>query len=191
MSNFSVPPVPPAFEPFRPEPGWIKVVGIISIVIGSLGLLCNCGGLVMTPMSSKVYEVIPQLAGKTPPVEALPGPMNYLTLVLAVGCSAVLLTAGILLLKRNTLSRTLHLVYAGVTIPLTIVSILIALPQQAALQEWIQANSGMPPNPAQNIGQYVGMGCSGIIGMAYPVFLLVWFLAMGKKIPPRTDFPAA
>jgi hypothetical protein len=190
MSTFPPPVPPPADFGFQPVPGWIKPIGIISIVLGSLGLLCNCTGVVMMPMTGKMYEMIPQVQGQPIPPEVLPSPIHYLNAGLSVLVSALLLSAGILLLKRHNLARTLHIVYACIALPLAILGLLISLRMTAASNAWLQS-AGVPANPGQNIGQYAGLGCGVVLGTAYPIFLLIWFLALGKQVPPRTDLPAA
>ncbi|HLP84005.1 MAG TPA: hypothetical protein VK157_06610 [Phycisphaerales bacterium] len=190
MSTFPDPSVPPAFDAYQPPPGWVKPIGIISIVIGSLGLVCNCFGAAMIPLQSKMLDMVPQLQGKQLPPELVLGPISYLIVLLSLASSALLLTAGIMLLKHNPLSRMLHIAYAALAVPLTIIGIMMQVKQTNAMNDWMAAN-GVPSNPGQGVGQFVGMGCGAIIGLAYPIFLLIWFLAMGKKVPPPANLPAA
>jgi hypothetical protein len=182
MSNFST---PPDFVVPQREPTWPKVIGIISIVIGSLGLLCNCFGLVALPMTSQMLEVMPGMQGQTPPPDALPGPASYVVAAMSLLGSALLLTAGILLLKRSALSKPLHLAYAGIAIPMTIIAIMLQLTQQAALTQWMK-DMGQSMPAGQGIGQVIGVVVGSVVSLAYPIFLLVWFGAMGKKVPQAT-----
>jgi len=161
------PPQPPYTQPpvaYYPPQGrpstWPTVIGIISIILASLGLLCTPLLTVVNavnPGTQKVYEYLPDWYRTWEIVGMFGG------IVFAV----VLLIGGITLLKRRPVGRTLHLVYAVVSFAAAAVNVVI-------FATIIAKTAGMPtPMRAGLIGGGVGGTCGGLI---YPIFLLIWFL---------------
>ena len=101
------------------------------------------------------------------------------SLLLAV----LLIFAGIAAVSYRPLTRVLHLVYAGVSLPLTVLSYLNQTAKQASLQEWAQQYPDNPlaqsfdasSNPAASAGQLFGLAILFIFGFGVPVFYLIWF----------------
>lgn len=139
---------------------WPKVIGIISTIWGGLGLVCLPVNIFMA-----LRMQVPQANN---PVTFPDWYMQFQTVGYVAGAlfSTLLLAAGITLLQRKAVGRTLHLVYAIVsTAWLCLVTpILIVAFGQAKMDPRFQ---GM-------------MTCVMILvmvlGLVYPVFLLVWFL---------------
>ena len=81
----------------------------------------------------------------------------------------VLLVAGICLLKRARISRGLYMTYASVNMVLSVVGLVIVL--TVVLPTLRQGEMPKAAATAGTIGAVVGV----VIGMAWPLFLLVWF----------------
>ena len=148
-------PVPPAQPPRK----WPTVVGTISAILGGLGVVC-------TPVNVGMQYVNPaqhQLLGTLPPWF-----QQYTLAGAAIGFvfAALLLAAGLLVLKRRQLGRTLHLVYCAIGLISAVVNVLVMLTAFAA--------PGIDPN--MKVGLAIGLGCGLPLGLAYMIFLLVWFL---------------
>ncbi len=79
--------------------------------------------------------------------------------------SFVLLAAGIQTLRRRPAGRTLHLMWAGLGLAIAVVNVVVAV-------------VGLLPAVEQDvaIGAAGGMCCGMVIGLAYPIFLLIWFM---------------
>lgn len=153
MSTFTPPPIPPTMDPgFQPEPGWIKPIGIISIVLGSLGVLGGCCSTIGSFAG-------PALMAKLPPENQLP--------------PEAMPTVGTIVLSVLSLLNAVVLLIAGMFLQLKVQSATVAH----------QSSMGVTAPPGQEIGLFLGLGCGAIFGLAYPVFILVWFGALGKKVP--------
>jgi len=162
-----VPPIPPQEAPpatyeyviqSRPTV-WHKVIGIIAIVFGSLGIVCTPIGLAantMNPAVVQTQEMFPDWWQS----------YNIFSSFLGIGFAVLLLVAGISILRRRPSGRTLHLIYAGVAMVMCIVGVLITASMFNA--------SSIPPEV--RAGMMIGMVFGVLFGSAYPIFLLVLFL---------------
>ncbi len=137
---------------FQPEPGWIKPIGIISIVLGSLGVLGGCCSTIGSFAG-------PALLAKLPPENQLP--------------PEAMPTVGTIVLSVLSLLNAVVLLIAGMFLQLKVQSATVAH----------QSSMGVAAPPGQEIGLFLGLGCGAIFGLAYPIFILVWFGALGKKVP--------
>ena len=137
---------------FQPEPGWIKPIGIISIVLGSLGVLGGCCSTIGSFAG-------PALMAKLPPENQLP--------------PEAMPTVGTIVLSVLSLLNAVVLLIAGMFLQLKVQSATVAH----------QSSMGVTAPPGQEIGLFLGLGCGAIFGLAYPIFILVWFGALGKKVP--------
>lgn len=185
MSQFdsdSTPSVSADFNASGEPPAWPKVVGIISIVLASLSLICGGCGLVQNVMGlvqgGKDVEMPNSAPIHIPPPSGLSVGLGVLGWLWAV----VLLVAGIMTLKRLAKGRLLHLVYAGVSIVLTIGSVAVGMAEMQRVFDAFGQNAQM----AQMAGMirmftYAVMCFAVSLGLGYPLFLLVWFGMMGKR----------
>ncbi|MCX5685507.1 MAG: hypothetical protein NT049_17765 [Planctomycetota bacterium] len=145
--------------PAAPRSKWPKVIGIISIVLASLAIICTPASLAMQKLDPNQRHVF----------EQLPGWFNiYMTVsgVLGVLVGVLFLAAGITLVLRKPAARPLHLVYACLAIIMCLVGIFVS----------VAAFSGAPVEGSMKAGMVAGFACSLPLGLAYPVFLLIWFL---------------
>jgi hypothetical protein len=129
------------------------VIGVISIILASLGL----GSTLLTMVNPAQKELL----------ERLPSWFStYTTFSSLVGAviMVLLLAAGILLFNRRPTGRTLHVAYALVTVVLGFVGLVVILSVDV---------SGLPD--VMQMGFRIGAIGGWAFGMIYPVFLLVWF----------------
>lgn len=196
MSTF-----PPNIEPpvladdFDAQPGWPKPVGIISIVWGSLGLLCGVCGLGSVTMMSSFMKGVEEQMGSPMPDVMKPSGAQMGLMALSFIPAVILIVAGVMTVKRNYKGRMLHLVYVGLSVVIGALGIGMQVMQQLAQKDWAAQN---PDNKwAQNIQQggmfaYIGIAFGVILSFAWPVFCAIWFGAVKRKPEDfgqnRTDY---
>src|SRR5688572_15792538 len=117
-------------------PRWPGVVGVISIVWASLGILCGACG-VLSPVLMQMFLAQAEQQLGPMPAAMKPGPMQVGLAGVSLAWAFVLLTAGILLMIRKPVARPLHLVYGAVAILLTIAGTAAGVMAQMALNEWV------------------------------------------------------
>lgn len=182
MSQMNTPQVSSDFDMPSAPPAWPKVVGIISIVLASLGLVCGVCGLIQNGMAFAQGGAEMQMPeGKT---MQMPAPSLLSIVLMALGWlwSLMLLTAGIMTVKRRANGRTLHIVYAGVSVFVGIASLIVSWMDA---QRTIEALSS-EPNLAQMAGfikmmVFLFMCIGAVFGLGYPIFCLIWFGMLGKR----------
>ena len=133
------------------------MIGIISIVLSSLYLLCTPIGLFTTPDANqqKMLAALPDWYST----------VKVVLDVLAILAVVVLLVGGITLLKRRPLGRTCHLVYGWAVAAVSLLGTVIFV----ATFESSQMQSEMVPVV------WGGIGCGTLFVLAYPAFVLIWF----------------
>lgn len=198
MPNFGGP------TDFLPEPKtWPKTVGIISIVWGSLGLICNgcglVGGLVSGPMMQQMAAQNPQLAQQ---MQNAPPPSGLQMGIAALGIlvSTMLIVAGSMLIARKPIAAALHLAWAVITLLLTIGNTIVSIgPMQQQMQQMqtqMQSQSGAatpPPGAMQGMqaAMYGSLACMALITLSYPIFCLIWFGFVKRGTAEITHAPEA
>ncbi|MEX0876854.1 MAG: hypothetical protein WD114_05295 [Phycisphaerales bacterium] len=162
------------------RPKWPKVIGIISIVLGSLGLVCGGLGLVATPLASKFMEGA--LEGDPVPYGMVPTAADYIIMGLSVVLALLLLFAGITAVAHRPVTRVMHIVYALLSIPMSIWSYLNQMEKAELNAQWArdfpdnQMAQGMDPsNAGAAAGQIFGLIVLLVFGIGLPVFYLIWF----------------
>lgn len=170
MTDHSVPPTHADLldEDISPRPAWPKVIGIISITLSSLAIFCGVAGSAMEAMG---------MSGG-PPGSPPPPPMPMIMYVYAglnVILNVILLTAGVMTTLRKPAGRPVHLLHAGLKIPLTIWGIIISLNMQAARQEWTEQVMGAEAAAMTAMIGLIMMAVFSIVSFGWPIFLLVWF----------------
>lgn len=165
-------------EEFLPEPpGWPKVIGIISIVLGALGITCGfCGMLTSAFMPQFMSSMTSgQDSGPLPPNMQLDALMIGLYLLSVVG-ALLLLIAGITTTLRKPVGRALHLAYGVLGVISAIVSVVFQLNMH---QRMMQFKADNPDSPyVQGYGDsslFIALGFIIVLGFVWPVFCLVWF----------------
>ena len=187
FSDLDTPAMSPVGEEYIAPPAWPKVVGIISIVWAALGLTCSgCGvvGLVMNSSMGPQMEQAFRDQGETAP---LPPSMQvttgqYAQVVVGVLMALLLLFAGITTLARSSTGRMLHLAYGALSLPLAAWSVYITMQQMAAMDQYVQDYPDSMFAAQHNPAIYIGMLAFGLVlGLAWPVFCLVWFGVIKTK----------
>jgi len=162
-------------------PKWPKVIGVISIVIASLGLTCGGIGLAMAPLAPKFMEAA--LEGDPVPYGMTVTATDFIIGGTGLLLSTLLLFSGIAAVTRRPVTRPMHLTYAIVAIPITIWSMLNQFNKAALNEQWAKdfpnnpMAAGMDPsqNPASQIGLIVGLTLGIGLGVGIPLFYLIWF----------------
>ncbi len=176
---------PDAFDPaFVPRPKWPTPFGIVSIVLGALGLVCGglgmAWGMVAGPMMKD------QLNGAPMPDVFVLGPIDLAIGIGSLALSILLVFAGILLIGRSPKARLLHVLFAVLILPINIVGFVRQMDKQAALEQWVIDYPDNPiaqgmDRPGQQVGEMVGLGMFLLLGVLYPLFVFVWFAAIKHR----------
>ncbi len=173
------------------RPGWPKAVGIISIVWGVVGVVCNGLGIAsffLTPM------FMGQIPGGAPDVLMNPAPLTLAPSVLGALASVFLIVAGAALAGRQPAARAMHLAYGAASIVLIGLSIWMQLGIQARIAEWCRQNSDtdFARQQAQggSIGQVIGLFFA-VVFLVWPIFCLIWFGVIKKRPGDMTGGVAA
>ncbi len=161
--------------PSRPST-WPTVLGVIAIVLGGLGALGGCWGVVAVPLMEAFLGTAP--GGTVPGVALYQGWTWWIMLGSAITtCLAVLLlVSGIGMLKHLRWGVTAACWWAILKMVFVVVNIIPAYMMQ---QEQFEALSQQGV-PAMGGGLFAVVGVFSIVfglvwGCALPVFLLIWF----------------
>lgn len=166
----------------EPRPAWPKVIGIISIVLGALGVVCNGLGIGWQLLAGSLMGNIP---GGAPPAMTNPNPLAIGVGAFGALWSIVLITAGAFTVGRKPAGRATHLVWAAVAIVLAAVGMYMQLEIQGQIEQWCIDNPGSDFAKQQAaggpVGKYVGLFCGVVLGFAWQIFVLVWFGLVKNK----------
>ncbi len=161
-----------------PNPSrWPTVIGVISIVLASLGLAGGCCGMV-SPFISGFFidmaadagqlpaEQIQQMRASQPPaVWVIPASLIGLAL------ATLLLLAGIAILRRRPSGANLCKVWAWINIPWAAISMIAS----AYLQMRVPQDSQPMGMGFQYVGLAFGICFTLLFGLGFPLFMLLWF----------------
>jgi hypothetical protein len=197
MPDMSQTPPPLRVQPIEYQmppgrPAALTAVGVISIVIASIGTLLGCVGIASMlafgfsgARSSRLLPPPPaatQASIQTQTISTSSGaatvtvypmaPRPEIAFNRAVSlCNFVLaiflLICGILVLKDSRRGRTTHLVYASIKIPLTVAEICISL----WMLKWFVSAS--PMAGMFRVIIIISLSMQGVFGCAYPIALLI------------------
>jgi hypothetical protein len=147
------------------RPKWPKVIGIISIVWASLGLFCTCISIPMNVMNPNAQQAMDAFPSWWPAYQVGSG-------VAWMALNALLLVAGINLVRYRPSGATLHPVYAVISLVISVVNMAITVPAMTtAMEKLAQGPTAEVVKPMMIVGAVVGFAFS----LAYPVFVLIWF----------------
>jgi len=171
--DWTMPPEPP---------GWVKPVGILSIVFGSLGIIGSaCGlfgtGMMLSPFWDNLMRDAAEASGDTYAPMPKPSITTLVQQTILFGWAIVLLVAGIQTVMRKPVARALHLIWAVVKVLLVIWGVWISVEYNARMTEWIEQH-GDPNMGAMSFGgaaSTVGTIAVAIWQFAWPAFCLIWF----------------
>ncbi|MGQ0626904.1 MAG: hypothetical protein ACT4PL_02250 [Phycisphaerales bacterium] len=174
-------------------PKWPTVVGVISIILGSLWTLCG----LCAPFG-------PMIAANAAPGQELPPTMRFGTVMwvcFATGwiSAIVLLAGGILCLRRRIVTRWLHLAYALHAFIVTPITTYYQLEAQSRMKAWAAANpkslfAAGADQPGVEAIAVMGAVVGVVLSLAYPLFVAFWFgvfkrtqESMLMSAPPKED----
>jgi len=173
---------PPAVPPTTPGAlppkvlllKWPKVLGVIAIVLGVLGVLSAAWGMTGGDvMSGFMRNAPPEVLAQTERIRGWMITANALGLPLAL----LLLVAGIGLCNRRRWGVATARTWAVLDILLVVFGMAIT---------WLLLQASFQSNPPiagggsfMPVPQVVGMVCGMVGGLAPPVFMLIW-LSRGK-----------
>lgn len=172
------PPIEPgALGTGTPAPTWPKPIGIIAIILGSLGMLGGALGMVAPQvMGTMASKMPPEVAGQFEVMDDFAGwtiASSLAGLVVAVA----LLVAGIGVLKQRRWGVTAIQAWAAVKMLLVVATSILTyqiFQETAVTMSQTQGVQAMPGGFMSAMGAFsVGFGL--LWGWALPVFLLVWF----------------
>ena len=185
MSQMNTPQVSSDFDIPSTPPAWPKVVGIISIVWASLGIVCNICGAAGQAMQGAIIGMVPpeQQEQMRQQMAAQSTPLTTALYIFGALVAVLLLAAGITTVQRKPLGRVLHLAYGAIGVLMTIVGTAITISVLNAQVAQLQADPSTPPQQLQGMqfGMYFGVVFGACFGLAYPLFCLVWFGMLGKR----------
>jgi hypothetical protein len=169
------PPVEP-FDMLPPEPAqWPKVVGTISIVWSSIGLLCGVCGIGFLAFMPQMMKSAEQQLGPMPDIMK-PNPIQLATSALGFIPAVLLLISGIVTVLRRPVGRPLHLVYAILGLLIGVVGIGYGIKHQLDVMAWAQANQDNKwAQNAKSPFAFIGIAFGAVLSFAWPIFCLIWF----------------
>lgn len=171
---------------FREPPKWPKVVGVISIVWGSLGLCCNAlslgSGAIMGKLLSSAAS---NMQGGMPPVITHPPALSLVAGGIGALWSVFLIVAGATTASRRPVGRAMHIAWAIGGLMLMVLGLYVQMKVQNEIAAWMQANPDamftQQQQKAGAIGKVIGFAVAIVFGLAWPVFTLVWFGLVKRK----------
>jgi hypothetical protein len=163
-------------EDFGRVPKWPKVVGIISIIVGTIMLGCvGCGfaGPALQGMGAA------QMKGGMPPSLLSLSIGGYITLFAGAAIDLLLIVGGIMLIVRQYAARAMHLVYGVLALINWAFAMYVQLDISEQAKEWVKQNpdSDYAKQAAAmgNIGDIIGLAIAVIVFLPHPIFCLIWF----------------
>lgn len=166
LPQMEPPQVQAPYAPPEGKPVWPIVIGVISVIFGAIGIISVPVGLMISargPATDDLRKYFP------------PQFMSFTRVDTVVGLavSALLLAAGISLLKRRRVTRGLHTGYAIVNICRAVLTAVLTMTMVfPAVRDAAARGEIEGALPVIIVAGAIG----GLLsGMAYPVFLLIWF----------------
>jgi hypothetical protein len=177
------PPVMPALA--VPEPATVKVFGILHLVFAGIGAIGALWGLFIALVGNPFLKMIPESQQVGAQMEAQLAmqekvmPMTVISSALSLVVTAIMITAGIRLLKKrrsglkwSNLYASSSLAAKGVNLILTL---LIAVPATQEMSRRLMAEAGTPGSMESAMsGVMVGSMIFGVvITCVYPLLTLI------------------
>ncbi|MBY0113719.1 MAG: hypothetical protein K2Y21_12940 [Phycisphaerales bacterium] len=158
---------------------WPETIGMISMVWAGIGLSCAGCGLMSVMMELNTSVWVLEMQG-----HKLLGMALTLAIKLQIGVgivlSVILFAAGFATRQRLIAGRLLHLVWSGISLLWTPVSIVMIFQQDAAMKRWLTLNPSdimaKQPGAGINIGLMIGL----TLTLAFSLFIFVWFMFIKK-----------
>lgn len=172
----AAPPTEPPPPPPPGAPGWPVALGAVAIAFGGFGILGSVLGVLAVAFQDEYLglfgsaipdEAAEQIAARSPH-PALSGGLQVASLLVA----AMLLVAGVRLLRRRRSGASLLRVWAVVKMPLVLVGAVIGA--QTGTASFQAGAGGGPPPGAMASFMVMSILVAVVWGWALPVFSLVW-----------------
>lgn len=166
-------------------PAWPKVIGTLSIVFGSVSVLC--GGVQFGFNAFILPQLVPaetwEGAATPPPIVSIP-PEAYVAGVLSIIVNVGLVVAGVMCAARNAAGRMAHLIYGVVMVIVTIYSTLVQMRFQESMDQWVADNPDTTlatQMASQSAFNSIGLIFFIILTLAWPAFCIIWFGMVKRK----------
>jgi hypothetical protein len=160
---------------FAEPRSWPTVVGTISIIWATLNMMCGLCGVLSPVMMSRFMKSAEAQLGPMPEVMK-PGTAQIALAGMGFLWAILLLVAGIMLTLRKPIARPMHLVYSAGAIVLSIAATAAAIMAQLRIADWVASNPDNKWAQQQNSTMsFIVLGVAIVLGLAWPVFCLVWF----------------
>ncbi len=204
-NTFGAAYVPPSFSPPASDhlgashqklKSSTKTIAILFLVFGFIGVFSSIfqplAALVAGALVENAEQPNEDLQRASTQLSAVFSPANLFILSLSFFASLAMIVGGIGTLRRKHAGATLLKYTAGALVPLTVLQTAVGLYYQLANKEQVLQNAqdqfnqpGAAEMPAgietfMEIGFYVGIGVSIIVGLAFLALYLWAFLHMSK-----------
>ncbi|HPA05102.1 MAG TPA: hypothetical protein PLB67_11725, partial [Candidatus Hydrogenedentes bacterium] len=162
------------------RPTAVTVFGVLNIVFGVMAVTCTPFALITTKLSQRMLDNLPEASRMENPVQEMmqsPGFMTYTYVSTAVGMAfgALLIAAGIGLLKLRPWARLVSIGYAVYSWVGTAAGQVIAyFLLYAPMLETAPPSGG--PASAAFVGPVVGAVVGSCVSLVYPTILLIFML---------------
>ena len=158
-----------------PRPTSVTVLAIIGIIWGGIQLLCNGVGIFGLLMLEKLTQASGQPNPMVDAMQESPALMPVMmgAVILRLVLSIVLVAGSIGALSLKGWGRSAMLAYAWALVVVTIVETVVAATMTLpAIQKHLPSDPAMRQQMMAQ--QYGSMFCGPIIGLIYPIFVLVY-----------------
>ncbi len=174
------PPLAPTANPAPAEPAsWPKVLGVICIVFGGLGMLGGVWGIMSPLFNEWLAALMPPEQQATMEAAAKVNPHPVATSLFMLAIAALLLAGGIGLVRRRGGAIGLLKAWAVIKILWVIVGTFLGLHASPELMEGVQKQMGSSPAPGMEAIMWASVVFGIVAGIlwvcALPVFVLIWF----------------
>jgi len=165
-----------------PRSRWPIVIGVIGIVLASLGLVCGCAGYFGPAMAQWGVDMQAQSGQPVDPyaianLQVQREMYVFTAILMTVGLivAIIQLTGSIALVRRRASARMLMMAYAIAAIIMACVNTAYQFMLNAETQRLLEEQGTQVPQAFVQVGLIIGLGFAIVLGFGWPIFLLVWF----------------
>lgn len=171
-----------ANQPTIGEPQTVKIFGILHLVFGAFGVVSLVSGVVMILFGNFFMDMLPQTPAVVAQAQAQTEmndklmPLNIVSTILTLVVTALIITAGVTLLKKRRSGLKWSNRYAVASIVMKIIvailTVTITLPAMKGLMQ-SQSSAGGAPAGAVEAGMMGGALVGVLLPLIYPVLTLI------------------
>ncbi len=176
------PPMMPGAVP-PPHTVWPTVLGIIAIIMGSMGALQGVVALIMPLFADQFRKFGSMSGGGAVEFDMFAGVDEYgawltLSSVLTMVVGLLLILGGAMLAKRKRIAGSVILTWAAVKIMLVVGSTLLGFLINRAQMESLTLSPNAPPQMMSMMDAmaYVSIVLGLCWGWVLPIFMIAWFV---------------